>query len=472
VWSPHLSIPRAIELPASVRPLIVAETTTTLGADLSLAARYESTPADSSSRIVEVSATPEDAAMGLIREPGASGLVISEPPPRLATLEPRSIYGPTAPMVEVPPPVDPPLPDLAPRPTFDTPAAGEPAAGPAWSPPSASPNPQAGLAGPPSAESSPAPSVYPSAPEPAPVAAGAYPAMPAPRDPALMQPVAERAAHLSDRGFAMAHKGMLYAARAELIQALQLVAQALDVQTGTAVHAAALANGLTALEEAGDFRAPPGQAASVIDVGQVALGHRTPLLKDHPDAASLSPVVAQQQYLAYSQAQLALAVGNERVASHTLYRLGKLEAALAAHDDTPQALHGPQAMVFHQAALSVDGANYLAANELGVLLARYGQLAEARKLLVHSVSVRPQVETWHNLAVVHRRLGEEDLAKKADYERSLLAKQAGPSAGRTAKLVRWVDPGAFAAATTAGDVSWPDRVAPKPVASQPKPQRR
>src|SRR5207248_11234892 len=135
----------------------------------------------------------------------------------------------------------------------------------------------------------------------------------------------------------------------------------------------------------------------------------------------MPPVVAQQQYLGLAQAQLALAAGGQQVSSQTLYRLGKLQAAMALHDADSQGLHGPQAMVFYQAALTADGANYLAANELGVLLARYGQLAEARQLLLHCVVVHPQVESWHNLAVVHRRLGEDDLASRADHEQQLLA---------------------------------------------------
>ena len=46
--------------------------------------------------------------------------------------------------------------------------------------------------------------------------------------------------------------------------------------------------------------------------------------------------------------------------------------------------------VFHQAALATDGGNWLAANELGVLFARYGQLAQARQILAdHDGDVTP-----------------------------------------------------------------------------------
>jgi tetratricopeptide (TPR) repeat protein len=282
-----------------------------------------------------------------------------------------------------------------------------------------------------------------------------------------MQAVAQQAQAISDRGLAMAQRGMLFAGREETIKALHLVAQALDVQEGSSVHAAALSAGLIALHEARDFAPPSGQPGGVVDVAAIALAHRTPLYKDG-SAAGVSPVVAQQQYLGHAQAQLVIAAGRQPAASLVLYRLGRLQTAFAAHDAAPHTLHAPQAMVFHQAALAIDGNNYLAANELGVLLARYGQLERARDLLVKSTSIRPQVESWHNLAVIHRRLGEVELAKQAGRERDLLARKAG---GRTssADLVQWVDTRAFASA--GGDVSWPESK-PAMAAAAAKPKRR
>lgn len=285
-----------------------------------------------------------------------------------------------------------------------------------------------------------------------------------------MLPVSQQAIALSERGLAMAQRGMLFAGKAEMTKGLQLIAQALDVQEGGNVHATALASGLTALEEARDFAPADRQPGAVIDVAAVAQTHRTPLLKAPGAAANLSPVVAQQQYFALAQSQLVAAAGGQPAASQVLYRLGRVQAALAQHDAAPQALHGPQSMVYHQAALSIDPNNYLAANELGVLLARYGQLASAKQLLVQSVTIRPQVETWHNLSVVHRRLGEADLARRADRERELLAQKAPASAGSPSDLVQWVDPQTFAASGK-GDVPWPEATPAKTAATNTQ-QRR
>jgi tetratricopeptide (TPR) repeat protein len=288
----------------------------------------------------------------------------------------------------------------------------------------------------------------------------------APPRPAAMQPVSEQAAAMSRRAYGMAQKGMLFSAKQELVQALQLVAQARDVQAGATIHSQALATGLTALKEAEDF-SPSSSRGGLIDVASVARGHRTTILKSGTD---LPPVVAQQQYFAYAQQQLALASGNEPGASHALYSLGKIHSAMSAEGSAAQSLDGPRAMVFYQSALAVDSRNYLAANELGVLLARYGQLQEARQALVHSVSTRPHAQGWQNLAVVHRRLGETELARLAENERELIAKNpaAAPRAGAD-QIIEWVDPQIFAArGTHQQDWPAPAAAAATPTSSPPR----
>lgn len=273
--------------------------------------------------------------------------------------------------------------------------------------------------------------------------------------PAALAAVVEQATQISDRGFEMARRGMPFAGSAELTKALELIAQALDVQLGVSSHAAALASGLVALEESREFVSSPARPAAV-DVAQVVLTHQTPVLKSNGATTVISPVVAQQQYFAFAQAQLAAAAGGLPVSSLTLYRLGKVQTALASQDADGQALHVPRAMVFHQAALAAHGGNALAAHELGVLMAKYGQLAQARELLVMSLAVQPQRETWQSLANIHHRLGEEDLARKAEYERDLLVGQ--PAKSRASQsAVQWVDPPTFArlGSSSSTESPWP-----------------
>ncbi len=241
----------------------------------------------------------------------------------------------------------------------------------------------------------------------------------------------------------MAHKGMLFAAKEELVQALQLLAQARDAEVATSWHSKALSAGLTALKEADDFSSEASGAAVGLRTAEIARGHRTTILQIEGD---ISPVVARQYYLSYAQQQLTLAVAGQPAASQTLYMLGKVQMALAGPARQAQALHGPRAMVCYQAALAVDPRNYQAANELGVLLAQCDQLAEAKRALLHSVTIQPHIEGWHNLAAVHRGLGETALADLAENERQKLASQSQrTTAAGDEKLVTWVDPRTFAA---------------------------
>ena len=413
-------VPRALVLPDRMTALAApCDASSIYGSHSSIPAGFEQ-PGNGQigARIRGLSPGALLAAPGLIREPVST----PEPPPPEAISQalPPNLRSPYVPPEMPPAPASPPqtaLPDLPPQPTFagDSLRDGrpeyvgrhEPAYQPQFQPPGQF-----------------APTFAP------------------PVDRTGMQPVSQRALEISNHAYDLAQRGMLFAARAELIQSLQLVAQALDVQQNTTVHAAALSAGLTALKEAQDFAPSAGHLAGPEDVAELTRSHQTPLFKE---AESVSPVIAQQQYLGYAQSQLALASGKEAVASLTLFRLGKIQMAMAQHQADPQMLHGPQAMAYYQAALAADDRNFLAANELGVLMARYGQLQEARRLLVHSVSIKPQLEAWHNLSIVHERLGEADLARLAAHERELLAANS-PAATDTGGNVEWVDAKTFAAA--------------------------
>jgi len=259
--------------------------------------------------------------------------------------------------------------------------------------------------------------------------------------------VSRRVASLSRRAYQLADRGALYSARANFIQALRMVTQALDAQTGTLRHGRALAAGMQAMKEADDF-VPRGTSLEAdLDVPVIIAGHRTTILKqDQP--VQLTPLAALRQYFAYAQQQFTIAGGSQQAASMALHGFGKVQTAIAAGDRSQLAAVGAKAIVLQRAALAVDRQNYLAANELGVLLARYGQFAEARQALLHSVSLAPRATTWHNLAVVHHKLNEADLAERAEFESQSAARQSAPAgtAGTSSNVaaVRWVSPQAFA----------------------------
>ena len=250
------------------------------------------------------------------------------------------------------------------------------------------------------------------------------------------------------RAFDLAGRRAMYSARNEFIEALQIMAHAIDAEQHTNEHSQALADGLTAIKESDDFVSQGGRLQDNIDVIRLAKPHTTPVLKGlQPN--SVSRLGAMQQYYTYAQRRLAFAVGREPSGSLALYGLGKLHSVLSQQPAQGIASAEPKAIVFHQAALLVDSRNYMAANDLGVLLARYGKYSQAKAALLHSLEVSPQPATWHNLTVVHQQLGEVRLAQLAHSESRAAAqkaKQLARSRGQTVTdnaTVVWLDPATF-----------------------------
>jgi tetratricopeptide (TPR) repeat protein len=256
----------------------------------------------------------------------------------------------------------------------------------------------------------------------------------------------------SQRAEDLAARGAHYAARAETIKALRVVTQTLDTQIGSDTHSRALANAMRALQEAEDFTPAGSHLEAELNLGRLVERHRTPVLRGE-NLQRVTSFVAQQRYLTYAQEQLVVASGRLPAASRALFDLGRICMALGNTSSNTRSLHLPKAVTLYQAALMVNGRNALAANELGVLLARSGQLEDARAVLLHGASVGPEPEIWHNLAVVHHRLGEVELAQRAQLQ----ARMTTPSRSRPPEAignsnVRWVDASEFSAAGRAGQV--------------------
>lgn len=254
--------------------------------------------------------------------------------------------------------------------------------------------------------------------------------------------MAERAEALARKGMSLTVRGAFYSAKAEFIQALRLVAQGLDAETGGVERSRALANGLRALEEAESFLPRGSHLEADLNLATLVQAHRTPVLKDR-DASDLSPLAAMHEYYNYAQEQFCLACGHEPAASLALFGLGKIETVMGAGGNTQNRSAIPRAIAFHHASTMVDGSNYRAANELGVLLAKCGQWQQAREVLQVAAQTYPQTEIWHNLATVHERLGETKLAAQArtEWRRSQsLPKDGGFGVGGSPEeLVQWMN---------------------------------
>lgn len=312
-----------------------------------------------------------------------------------------------------------------------------------------------------------APEVLPTAPlvgdaqqEAAPIASAAAERSPLPW--ASTQPPTSEMAAIVRRadmrvrhGFQLAQRGALYSARSEYIAALQMIAQANDAEQSNQYFSTALAAGLAALKESSDFvRQNPRKPLT--DVKAIVGRHRTSILKDGPGMA-LSPRAAAQRYYTYAQEQLAIAAAGETTGAMALFGLGKVAIDPAGNRGSQALERTAQAMAFYQASLLADPQNYRAANELGVLVAENGGLERARELFVKSVSLSPQPAAWRNLAVVHSRLGEKQLADAAVGQAAAL-EQAGVS---NIPAVKWVDPATFSRTVPVTDSMVPTVAAPK-----------
>ncbi len=148
--------------------------------------------------------------------------------------------------------------------------------------------------------------------------------------------------------------------------------------------------------------------------------------------------MAMQAYYAFAMQHLQLAGNREPVASRALYGLGKIDIVMSQAQG--KGSHGgPTPVALFRSALAIDQRNADAANELGVLMARCGQLDEATKYLEQSLAVRSTPAVAGNLAEVRRRrgIGGSMIPQPMPGDQELLA-------NAMSQRVQWVDPAAFA----------------------------
>lgn len=260
-----------------------------------------------------------------------------------------------------------------------------------------------------------------------------------------LERVSRLAAKHTRKGFELGGRSAMFSARAEFIQALRIVAESLDALERTSVHSEAMAAALRALTESEDFVCRGSDVFTSRDVERIALAHKTPVMHQaRPE--EYSALIAQQRYYTYAQEQFAIAGGRQPAASIALYGLGKIYGALETTGSSRLVALEPKAMVCHQAALLIDQRNYMAANELGVILVRYGRYEQARDAFHHGLAFAASPSLWHNIAVVHYELGNPRAAQFARQEAVAAATRApgreAPSSG--ANQVQWVDPATFA----------------------------
>ncbi len=240
------------------------------------------------------------------------------------------------------------------------------------------------------------------------------------------------------KAYSLAKHGAVYAAQTDFIRVLRRVAQAKDATAGVETHSRALAAGLRALDEADDFVPQGVQLEAEMNVAVVMSAHRTPELL--PSVAITRPDEAIALYHQFAREQLALAVDREQAGSMSLYGLGKLENRLALQTNG-ELRHERKALTMFLAALDAGPSNQLAANEIGVLLARGGQPAAASELFRRAIDIAPSSITYHNLAIVDRQMGFHAQAEaNENYSQHLAALDRQARIVSRNNGVEWVAP--------------------------------
>lgn len=261
-----------------------------------------------------------------------------------------------------------------------------------------------------------APSVAPEiAPDMAPVS------MPVPVP--LGEAGAMKAVHHIEYGKSLARRNATEAAGQEFLGALRVLAESNDVTAGGNSHMTALRRGLQAMREAADFKIDDPQLQISLKVDSIIDGHDSKIIS-RQQAKQMTASNATRRYLEFAGRQLGMCGGQNPVAAEALYCLGKMRTISAQSDPDPESKELYEAIIYQHAALTADPNSHRSANELGVLLARNGQLAAAETYLKNSLQLKQTPQGWANLAKVHHRKGtaeDQRLATLAmnEYQASL-----------------------------------------------------
>ena len=177
-----------------------------------------------------------------------------------------------------------------------------------------------------------------------------------------------------------------------------------------------------------------------MNVAAVIDGHSTKIISQE-QAVNMTAIEAMQRYFAFSSHQMRVAAGQNPVSAEALYCLGKLHTVQAKFGASSSKLDIAKAIVFHQSAIAADSGNYRSSNELGVLLANSGRLEESQQMLKRSLQIQQLPQAWQNLAVVHQRAGQQQLAQLAYQEYKILSE--AKTKGIAQDTIRWVNPADF-----------------------------
>ncbi|MCR9295956.1 MAG: hypothetical protein NXI32_24845 [bacterium] len=230
-------------------------------------------------------------------------------------------------------------------------------------------------------------------------------------------------------------------ARAELEQGLLYLLHVLDGMHNRHYALPAWAAAEQALKEAEDFGIERQQSGSPQLLKRLIQSHETPVLKT-ADTSQLAPMTAAQHYRLYAESCLLEAAHGHPWASELLQALGKTYQAQADSSEVAGSSLRLRATVFYRAAMLIDPANALAANQLGFVLLQLDRPRDAQACLISSVHAQASPAALRNLIEASYRIGDSATQQWAE---TALSNMRPSQAGAKEKAVQFteVDPQTF-----------------------------
>ena len=248
--------------------------------------------------------------------------------------------------------------------------------------------------------------------------------------------ISREAIEMVAKADAMLKQGQIVPARRTLLSALQKFAAEYDRIFESTQHQQAFAEAIQTIIEAKDFRRSTRRS-----VADSIATHKTRLI-DPADFRSTTKSVAMDAYHIHATKLLKFALKDSPFASDVLHSLGMCELLKNKFDST-QAPDPDTARALVASAWVVDKTNFASGQQFAKLLEERGQLNEAKKVLTSTLRMHSFPDGWEQLARVHNKLGEEDLALAAreEYESFFESETPLPSERLAESTTRHLDNG-------------------------------
>ena len=259
-----------------------------------------------------------------------------------------------------------------------------------------------------------------------------------------------RAFNAAKHGKALATRGAYFGAREEFMNALMIVAQSNDRESGNRAYTTSLLAGFTALKESDDFATTLQRREHSRNLKLVVASHETKVIQPN-QLDSLSFNKASEVYCQFAQARIEQAIGESKAASSALFHLSRILSTAPELRGDPGVLGDNSKRAILLASLTADPKNYEAANELGVLFYKEAWYKPAAHWFSMAVEYSGGRQVfWQNLAAAHSRLAETTQIAEERSENIRLAQISRREAATAPKLessetalAGWVSPEQF-----------------------------